>query len=156
LAEQWQSSQIRNLKAKKRRAHAVGQLVQFLRARGTRVMLVKGAALDAAVYAQPWYVRSDDVDMIVDRPWADFAPADHRALNQFLDGKHIELDFMRPHDLDMNEVLHIDYARVWLDARPVELACGRVYLMSREDMLLTACINLCRKRYVQLKGMVGI
>jgi hypothetical protein len=156
VGRQWKSFQIRSILGRKNRERTIGQVVEFLRGRDARVMLVKGAALDAVVYDQPWYIQSDDVDMLVDRPWFDFARPDRVALKEFLRGKHVELECQRHHDLDMNEVLDVDYARLWADARPVQLACGQVHVMSREDMLLAACVNLCRKRYRQLKGMMAI
>jgi hypothetical protein len=156
LAEQWKLIRARNILLKKNQVLTIRKLVDFFAHRSTRVMLLKGAALDAAVYEAPWYTQSDDLDLMVDRPCCDLGPGDSAALRTLFNGWSVEIDFTRHHDVDMNRVLDVDYGRIWADARPWSVGSAAVHIMSPEDMLLTACINLCRKRYGQLKGMMAV
>jgi len=157
LAEHWKRQRIRNILVKKNQARRIREIVEFFAQRGTRVMLVKGAALDAAVYDEPWYTESADVDLLVDTRYSDLSKPDRLALNAILARGRFELEFMRHHDVDMNEVLDIDYRRLWAEARTLDVkGLATAYVTSPEDMLLLTCINLCRKRYVQLKGMVAV
>jgi hypothetical protein len=156
IRERWKQLRARNILTKKNREKTLGQVVDFFAARSARVMLVKGAAMDAAVYDEPWYIQSDDVDIIADIANPKLAGADRALLAKLLKRGHIELEFTRHHDLDMNRVLDIDYPRLWAEARPVKYGTGVAYIMAPEDMLLAACINLCRKRYQQLRGMMAI
>jgi Uncharacterised nucleotidyltransferase len=156
IVERWTNQKLRNMLMKKQQARVAGQIIEFFHARGTRVMLVKGAALDAVVYDEPWYTQSGDVDLMVDQSWHDLSPADRDALETIWRRSHVELDFRRHHDVDMNRVLDIDYARMWSDARRVARWSAPAYVMSPEDMLLSACVNLCRKRYRLMKSMMAV
>jgi hypothetical protein len=119
-------------------------------------MLVKGVALDVDVYEEPWFTESADADLLVDQHFGVLSKADQAILMAMVKGWPVELDFTRHHDLDMNKVLDINYPQLWGDARTVAIEGLQAYIMSPEDMLLAACINLCRKRYQQLKGMMAV
>src|SRR4029077_15660936 len=56
--EHWKQEKIRVLLRKKKQAADVRRMIAYFTGRGRRVMLVKGSAIDAVVYAEPWYVRS--------------------------------------------------------------------------------------------------
>jgi hypothetical protein len=56
----------------------------------------------------------------------------------------------------MNGVLNIDFDAVWRDARPVAYAGREVWLMCPEDLLISLCINSCRKRFFRLKSLCDI
>jgi Uncharacterised nucleotidyltransferase len=156
IGKHWRNIKIRNILAKKNQARMVGQIVKFFADRSIRVMLVKGAALDVAVYEEPWYTVSADADLLMDKPYVALSKADRAAIVAMVKGWPVEPEFTRHHDLDMNLVLDINYPRLWEDARAVAVEGLQAYIMSPEDMLLAACINLCRKRYQQLKGMVAV
>ena len=132
--------------------------IAYFTGRGRRVMLVKGSAIDAVVYAEPWYVRSLDADLLVDQTWPEVDAAARKALAELGFGRWsaADVDFGRHHDLDMNRVLDIDYPRVWKEARTITYQGYQVYVMSPEDMLIAACVNLCRKRFRQLKGNLAV
>ncbi len=156
LRDLWVQQKLRNIAAKQRHVSNAREAVTFFAARGKPVMLVKGAALDIVLYKEPWYTQSDDVDMMVDLRWKPLSASEKDEIIDIWRRTSIEFGFGGHHDLDMNAVLDLDYARIWNDARRVTLAGMRVYVMSPEDMLIAACVNLCRKRYRLLKGMMAV
>jgi hypothetical protein len=156
LLEQWAQHKLQNISAKRRQADYARKVLDFLATWQTRVMLVKGAALDVVVYDKSWYTQSDDMDLMIDRRWTTLTNADKDALEAVWRGSSIEFGFSRHHDLDMNGVLDVDYTRMWADARPIAVFGAEAYVMSPEDMLLSAAVNLCRKRYALLKGMMAV
>ncbi|MGC4084103.1 MAG: nucleotidyltransferase family protein [Vicinamibacterales bacterium] len=138
------------------RARLLAQLIAFFADRDIRVMPVKGAALDITLYDGCSYTESGDIDLLVDRTWAQFSEANRLALKQFAGVSGLEIGFARHHDLDMNRVLDVDYDGLWMRSSIVTLGAGRAHVMSPEDTLLTMCTNLCRKRYRLLKDMMAI
>ena len=119
-------------------------------------MLLKGAALDLLVYAEPWVTVSRDTDLLV-RPLPGFqAGPEERELRSALYREGIECDLNRHHDVDMNGVLPIPFARIWQDARPIDFRGQAAWVMSPEDLLISLCINSCRKRFRRLKGLFDI
>ena len=156
LGEQWKAANMRNMLVTEHRARIMQRIFEFLGSRSIRVMLVKGAALDATVYDQPWYTQSADVDLLAEVPYKVLSRDEKIELNAISEGVPFELQFARHHDLDMNHVLGLDYPRIWRDAQPFTFRGHQTYIMSPEDMLLSACINLCRKRFRQLKEMASV
>jgi hypothetical protein len=77
-------------------------------------------------------------------------------LRRLLAWKGIEFDFYEHHDVNMNGVLNIDFDSVWRDARPMMYAGREVWLMCPEDLLISLCINSCRKRFFWLKSLCDI
>jgi hypothetical protein len=119
-------------------------------------MLLKGAALDLLVYAEPWVASSRDTDLLV-RPLPGFRPgSEERELRAALYRAGIECDLEAHHDVDMNGVLPIPFARIWEDAQPVDFRGQEAWVMSPEDLLISLCINSCRKRFRRLKGLFDI
>ncbi len=156
LIEAWKQRAAVNTLAKNRQAGIVRDVVAFFSQRGSRVMLLKGVALDAVVYDNLWRTQSGDADLLVDTPFDALTTDDAARLGDLIRGHGVELNFRRHHDVDMNGVLFVDYARMWSDARAISYRGEPAFVPSPEDMLLTACINLCRKRYRSLKGMVAV
>ena len=153
----WQQVKMKNVLRKMRQAAEARRVVSFFAARGTRVALLKGAALDAVLYDQPWYIQSADADLLVDKTWDALDEASRESFRSLRRGSATDIDFMRHHDLDMNRVLEIDYPRIWAEAKSLPYGGGvSVFVMSAEDRLLSACINVCRKRYRLLKGLMAI
>lgn len=145
-----------NIAAKEKIAERIGAVLTTLNAAGLDTMLVKGAALDVLVYAHPWYTTANDVDLLF-RLRQDEMP-DRSAvhfLDQFRD-IHFEYDFFKHHDVTMNDILSVDFERVWADATRIQFRGQQVWVMSPEDLLITACINSCRKRFFRLKSLRDI
>ena len=163
--DQFKVAQIQNVLSKRRTARMVDQILALFAGMGVDVMLVKGAAMDLLVYREPWYVRSYDVDLVIRPKREELDAADHRAIVDSLEGfnhsqipfkGHIEYDFYEHHDVTMNNVLAVDSARLWAEARPVRVGEQTAFALSIEDMLITAAINSCRKRYFRLKSLLDI
>ncbi|MEZ4614192.1 MAG: nucleotidyltransferase family protein [Caldilineaceae bacterium] len=132
------------------------EMLAFCAERNIRVMIIKGAALDLAIYQEPWYVIHD-VDLIFDQDQAALAPTIFAELDRyFWDLPGFEYDFYGHHDVTMNGLLAIDFAAIWAVATPIDLDGQVAWLMCPTDMLLAACINSCRKRFFRLKSLLAI
>jgi hypothetical protein len=120
------------------------------------VMLIKGAALSILVYQQPWYTVHD-VDLLI-KPRRDELSASDLALIQAMFKKlpGIEYGFFAHNDVTMNGVLPVDFLRIWHDAIQLHYRDQPLCVMCPEHMLLTACINICRKRFFRLKSLLAV
>ena len=144
------------VRAKEQNQRWLERVIGFFNEQQIEVMLLKGAALDIAVYDPAWYVTALDIDLLI-RAEENEMPADVLAtIWSFNDDGPFECNFSRHHDLCIDGLLRIDYPQLWRDARAVDVAGGRAYIMCPEDLLIAACINGCRKRYFQLKNLYGI
>lgn len=156
LAERLETAVFENALLKERDAARLAEALASLRAVRLEAMLLKGAALDLLVYAEPWVTVSRDTDLLV-RPLPGFqAGPEERELRSALYREGIECDLNRHHDVDMNGVLPIPFARIWQDARPIDFRGQAAWVMSPEDLLISLCINSCRKRFRRLKGLFDI
>ncbi len=90
ISKRWQNVKTRNILAKKNQARIVRQILEFFTSRALRVMLIKGAALDVVVYAEPWYIQSDDADLMVEMPFNRLAPPDLAALLTMMKGLPVD------------------------------------------------------------------
>ncbi len=142
------------------RAHEV---LEFFAKRSIPVMLIKGAALDVLIYDKPWFVHSGDIDLIVGSPRVSLPPDDRKALDDLVHARSLpnrivplECEWHGHHDVSMNEVLYVDFKAIWERASLKELYGSRASVMCREDLLLAACVNACRKRYFRLKSLCDI
>lgn len=132
------------------------EAVQYLRKRSIEAMLIKGAALEHLVYRKPWFTVSDDLDLLLRVHRSEVSPTLHHEFESHFFGTGIEFDYFEHHDVTLNGVLPVDFARIWRDAEPLDLEGNTVFLMTPEDMLLSLCINSCRKRYFRLKSLFDI
>jgi len=129
------------------------------------VMVVKGEALSALVYDQPWYTASADVDLVIKPKREQIDPEDHRQIRNMLEEinheqtpfkEHIEYDYFEHHDVTMNNVLAIDSEQIWREAHKIQLYGHDVMVMTPEDMLIAVAVNSCRKRFFRLKSLSDI
>ncbi len=128
----------------------------YFHGRSIDVMLVKAAALNLFVYRFPWYTVSNDMDIILRSRRSELSD---KAIMEIMDGMHqsgIEYDFFEHHDLNLNGALPVDFGRVWADAVKTKYRNEEVYVISPEDMLISLCVNSCRKRYFRLKSLCDI
>jgi hypothetical protein len=134
---------------------SLADVAGFCQERGIRVMAFKGAALDLLVYGQPWYTQCADFDVILDCKREVMTPDDLGALHNLCVGG-IEAEFFGHHDLTMSHVLPMSFDAIWKEARSLRVGAHEVWLMSDEDLLLSLCINSCRKRFFRLKSVCDI
>lgn len=145
-----------NALVKAQEAERLARAIGRLREAGFQVMLLKGAALDLLVYREPWVVASRDADLLLrPEPGRRLSP-DEADVRLSLYRTGIECDRDRHHDLDMNRALPVCYERVWAGARRVELRGAEAFVMAPEDLMVSLCINSCRKRFFRLKNLFDI
>lgn len=158
VLQQFQASKVKTALLKKRHRHDLEQALAYLNERNLKAMLVKGAALDLLVYAQPWYTLSHDYDLVIRprHPDDTITAADHDAIVRELYGARIECDLDSHHDITMNGALPVDFDAIWQQAQPIAVGEQTAVVMCPEDMLIALCINSCRKRYFRLKSLCDI
>jgi hypothetical protein len=138
-------------------------ILTFFASHSVPVMLIKGFALNATVYREPWYTLSADIDLMIRRRREDFPDVDREAAYKLEIGRSplerriaVEYGWFEHHDVTMDGLLPVDFDAIWNQARPIEFLGWMVLVMSAEHLLLTACINSCRKRFFRLKALCDI
>jgi hypothetical protein len=155
-AENLQRAFFENVLIKAQEAERLAQGIARLREAGYQVMLLKGLALDLLVYREPWVTTSKDADLLLRPEPGRRLADDERAVRRSLYRSGIECDLLRHHDVDMNGVLPVRFDRIWAAARAVDFHGQEVFVMSPEDLLISLCINSCRKRFFRLKYLFDI
>lgn len=156
ILDKFKLCRYQNIVRKEHRAERLTQALAYFDRKSIDVMLIKGTALDILVYDQPWYTVPHDVDLIL-RSRGEEIPNETRIeIMKFLHGSGIEFDYFEHHDVVINGALPIDFRRIWKDATRIEFGGHDVFVMSPEDMLMSVCINSCRKRFFRLKSLCDI
>ena len=150
---------------RKQAGELLGRALELCAAHGQVPLLIKGAALGLLVYREAWFTLALDIDLAL--PFRE-VEVKSRQLQPLVDAleelnqrrvpfqMHLEYDFFAHHDLTMNAVIPVDVARLWKDARVVQLEGGPVLLPAAEDILIVAAIGACRKRYLRLKALFDL
>lgn len=155
-AESLQRAFYENVLIKAQEAERVARGIARLREAGYQAMLLKGLALDLLVYREPWVTVSKDADLLLRPEPGRRLAADEREVRRSLYRSGIECDLPGHHDVDMNGVLPVRFDRIWAAARAVDFHGQEAFVMAPEDLLLSLCINSCRKRYFRLKHLFDI
>ena len=156
IAQQLQQSTYQNIAVKAGIIAKLGMIGAFCRTRGIDVLVIKGLALDLLVYAQPWYTIND-VDLVLCAHTGALSPQVVAEVERFfwpLPG--FEYEFNTHHDVTMNGVLRVDFARIWATATQILVRNEPLWVMDPVHLLITACINCGRKRFFQLKQLLAI
>jgi hypothetical protein len=132
------------------------EALAFFQERCMEVMLIKGAAFDFLIYNRPWVTDAKDIDLILHCKRDSISEEAFWEIQHFLYGSRIEYDFYEHHDVNINGALRIDFDRIWDEARWTQYHGYWVSFMPFDDMLITACINSCRKRFFRLKSLCDI
>jgi len=146
----------RSVVRKERKAERLTEALAFFDRKSIDVMLIKGAALEVLVYDQPWYTVPEDADLVLRLRREEISDKASREIMEFLHRSGIEYDYFEHHDVVMNGVLPIDFYEIWDDATKIRFRGRDVFVMSPEDMLMSTCINSCRKRFFRLKSLCDI
>ncbi len=157
LAERLETALFENAALRERDADRLAAGLARLREVDLHAMLLKGTALTLSVYEEPWVVTSLDIDLSL-RPGPDWEKdkGDERKIRRDLYTHGVECDLDDHHDVTLNGVLPIDFKRIWADARPVRFRGEDAWIMSPEDLLISLCVNACRKRYFRLKVLFDL
>jgi hypothetical protein len=156
ILDQFQLCRARTAIRKERLTRKLVQALALFEAKHVDVMLIKGAALDALIYDQPWYTSPHDIDLVIRSRREEASERTIAEIGQLLDGTGIEYDYFEHHDVVINGALPIDFHRIWDDATVIRLDGHDVFVMSPEDTLMSVCINSCRKRFFKLKSLCDI
>jgi len=156
IARRLETAAFENALRKELDAERLAAGLARLREAGLEAMLLKGTALDLLVYQEPWVAASRDMDLLL-RPMAGWQSGEEeRQVRRSLYRSGIECDLGQHHDMNMNGVLPVSFESVWRDARPVRFRGIEAWVMGPEDLLISLCINSCRKRFLRLKGLFDI
>jgi hypothetical protein len=153
---QFQLIYFQNMSYEEGRRQNLLEALALFKAMDIQVMLVKGAALDALVYRDPYLTMPQDVDLVLRVRKNELGEKELRTIGDSLHQKGIEFDFFEHHDVTMNNIFPVDFNRIWADAQNHNIENYEVSIMCPEDLLLTACINSCRKRFFRLKSMCDV
>ena len=166
VRKQFKTAQIHNVMLKKGTHSTLKTVLHKFTEASIDVMLVKGTVLNLLVYDKPWYMISGDVDMVIKEASEEsFKAGPHAQIAHDIDKintyrnkfqQHIEFDFWSHHDMTMNGILKIDGAYLWERAKKIEAFDNPVYVLPPEELLLSAAINACRKRFFRLKALCDI
>lgn len=156
IAGRFRSSRSWNVVRKQKAAHQILRALSCFQVYSLDVMLIKGAALDLVVYERPWYMVASDVDMVLRCKGEGeiFDRTRGAVISLYRSG--VECDYFQHHDVTMSGTLPVDFEQIWQAARPVEVEGMVAFLMSPEDMLLAACINSCRRRFLHLRSTCDV
>jgi putative nucleotidyltransferase-like protein len=148
---------LENAALKSRDADRLATGLAWLRAVELDAMLLKGTALDLLVYDEPWVAFSRDIDLSLrPGPGWEMGKGREKEIRRALYTHGVECDLDGHHDLTLNGVLPLDFARIWREARPVSFRGEPAWVMSREDLLISLAVNACRKRFFRLKSLFDL
>jgi hypothetical protein len=156
IAQRFKLVAVHNAIDKEKRAKKLAVALDYLNQHSLEAMLIKGAALDLFVYQRPYLTTSKDIDIILSRRRDEFSVDEMHALGTFMHGSGIEYDFYEHHDTNINGALPVDFDWIWRDAARIDFRGQPARVMCPEDMLISVCINSCRKRFFRLKSLMDI
>jgi hypothetical protein len=156
LSARFELAVFENAAVRERDAVRLADGLARLREVELEAMLLKGTALTLSVYAEPWVVTSQDIDLVLrPGPGWEKGKGEEKKVRWALYTNGVECDLETHHDVTMNGVLPVDFARVWREARPVDFRGVPAWTMSPEDLLISLCVNCCRKHF-RLKGLFDV
>jgi hypothetical protein len=156
LAKRLETAFFENALLKEQDALRLAEGLARLREVRLEALLLKGASLDLLVYTEPWVVASRDTDLLL-RPLPGYRPGlEDKTVRRSLYRAGIECDLLGHHDLDMHGALRVSTERIWRAARRVDFRGIEAWVMGPEDLLISLCINSCRKRFFRLKGLFDL
>ncbi|MBI2471528.1 MAG: nucleotidyltransferase family protein [Planctomycetes bacterium] len=145
-----------SIAAEKPRSERIKEILALADNMSADVMLIKGVAMDILVYEHPWYMLPGDIDLIVISRKNGVTDKEKEAIVSSIRRPGIECQYLNHHDVDMGGLLPINFQNMWDNATRIDFMGYGAYVVSPEDMLLTTCINSCRKRFFRLKSLCDI
>jgi hypothetical protein len=156
ILNQFRLCLMHNTIAKQRMQKNLNKALSFFQEKSIKVLLVKGVALDILVYRQPEYTVLSDLDIVISVKRSQVSKQEQQEFVSFFVRTGVEFDYYTHHDVNMNGALPINFEQIWRDAIDIRVGEYPAFVMSPEDMLISLCINSCRKRYFRLKALADI
>lgn len=148
LAARFEIAVLENAAVRERDAARLAAGLARLREVELEALLLKGIALTLHVYEEPWVVTSQDIDLVLrPGPGWEKGKGEEKEIRKALYTHGIECDLETHHDVTLNGVLPVDFARIWREARRLSFRGVPAWRMSPEDLLISLCVNGCRKRF---------
>jgi hypothetical protein len=148
LAARFEIAVLENAAVRERDADRLAAGLARLREVELDALLLKGTALTLEVYEEPWVVTSQDIDLsLKPGPGWEKGKGEEKKVRKALYTHGVECDLEAHHDVTMNGVLPVDFERIWREALPVTFRGVPAWRMSPEDLLISLCVNGCRKRF---------
>jgi hypothetical protein len=148
LAARFEIAVLENAAVRERDADRLATGLARLREVELEALLLKGTALSLHVYEEPWVVTSQDIDLsLKPGPGWEKGKGEEKKIRKALYTHGVECDLEAHHDVTMNGVLPVDFERIWREARPVSYRGVPAWTMSPEDLLISLCVNGCRKHF---------
>jgi len=155
IINQFKLYSFRNVVMEKHRTEKIMEVLSLLNKKSIDVMLIKGIALDVLVYDHPWFTIKNDVDLLLRPKREEVADKDILEIWNLIKSRGVECGYFEHHDIDLG-FLPINFLQIWNEAVKIKFKGYDVFVMSPEDMLITSCINSCRKRFFRLKNLCDI
>lgn len=149
----------RNIQISEQKAKAMMEVLSYLDNKSFDIMLIKGSAMNVLVYRHPWLTVQNDVDIILKprgREIQDLTKDERREIYEYLAERDVEHGYTKHHDLYLSNLSAVNFEKIWDEATMINYMGRDVFVMSPEDMLITACITSCRKRFFRLKTLCDI
>ncbi|MGW8251540.1 MAG: nucleotidyltransferase family protein [Anaerolineales bacterium] len=156
VVERYRLYTMQNAVRKEQRAQKLVEVLDCLTSYEIEAMLIKGGALDLLVYDHPAFSTLNDIDLVLRRRREDFTQSEMDDIMHDLHGSGVEYDFYEHHDMTINGALPVDFDLVWGEAKIIQYRDRDIWILSPEDMIISLCINSCRKRYFRLKSLMDI
>jgi hypothetical protein len=157
VSRRMEAYSLQNLLIKSKIRKRLEEVLCFLQEQSVDALLLKGAALDLTVYRNPWLTSPCDVDLAIRFRKKEVTSEDRDRIDSFFRCyPGFEYDYFEHHDVTMNGVLPVDFNQVWDESQAIRLAGVKTSVMGPEDLLISLCINSCRKRFFRLKSLCDI
>lgn len=138
----------------------IDKILSHFNKKSVDVLFAKGVALNLTIFNDFNQYYPGDMDLILGNKKIDVSEEEDQADITFFESlyNYPEWERYTHHDLSINNLLPINFQKVWQNAIAVEVGERKLkaFVMCPEDMLLFACINACRKRYFRLKSVFDI
>lgn len=149
IIAQFEHDLYQNVATKELMRNKTREVLSFFNQNDIDVMLIKGSAMDLLVYDHPWYTVSGDIDIVLRPKQDEISEKVKRDIDTIIHEIPIfECDYFEHDDVTAGRSFPVNFQRIWEDADKLAFRGCDAWVMSPEDMLISVCINSCRKRYL--------
>lgn len=172
VQSQFEQAYQQNVLLKQNVRKSLVHILAFLNQRSIDVMLLSSAVLDIFVYAKPAYTFSHDVDLLLYPQRYEISKEENSAIIEFfntiskeykqftdrfpVEYEYFEYDYFEHHDFTLNDILPINFHKVWANSWEYKFDDRKTLIMCPEDLLISVCISSFRKRFFRLKNLCDV